>query len=79
MTDFNVSLSSAAIKNIVLYQIQEDFEFVVGGQRFKLPRILAEFLSPRVCLSDSVDTSIAEYVVDTSDSNNQFKLHVGDR
>jgi hypothetical protein len=74
MTDFDVCLSSAAIKNIVLDQIQEDFEFVVGGQSHKCGRILAEFLSPRVCLSHSVDQSIADYRVEASDSNNQFQV-----
>jgi hypothetical protein len=74
MTDFDVCLSPAAITNIVLEQIQEDFQFVVGDQRYKCPRILAEFLSPRVCLSHSVDPSIAEYVFETSDSNEQFQF-----
>jgi hypothetical protein len=69
MTDFDVCLSPAAIKNIVLEQIQEEFLFVVGGQRYKCPRIVAEFLSPRVLLSHSVDPSIAEYVAETSDTN----------
>jgi hypothetical protein len=31
-------------------------------------------LSPRICLSHSVDASIAEYVVETSDSNDEFHL-----
>jgi hypothetical protein len=74
MTDFDVCLSSAAIKNIVLDQIQEDFDFIVGGKGYKCPRILAQFLSPRVCLSHSVDPSIAEYIVETRDLNDQFKL-----
>jgi hypothetical protein len=74
MTAFGVCLSSAAIKNMVVNQIQEDFEFVVGGHGYKCARILAEFLSPRVCLSHSVDQSISEYVVEASDSNDQFKL-----
>jgi hypothetical protein len=74
MTAFGVCLSSAAIKNIVVDQIQEDFEFVVAGERYKCARILAEFLSPRVCLSHSVDQSIAEYELEASDSNDQFKL-----
>jgi hypothetical protein len=69
-----VCLSSAAIKNIVVDQIQEDFEFVVGCHGYKCGRILAEFLSPRVCLAHSVDQSIAEYFVETSDLNDQFKL-----
>jgi hypothetical protein len=52
-------------------------QWALGGnscQRYKCPRILAEFLSPRVCLSHSIDQSIAEYVVEASNSNDQFKL-----
>jgi hypothetical protein len=67
MAAFGVCLGSAAIKNIVLDQIQEDFELFCWGHWYKCPRILAEFLSPRVCLSHSVDQSIAEYVVEASD------------
>jgi hypothetical protein len=74
MTGFDVCLSSAAIQNIVTDQIQEDFEFVVGGQEYKCSRIIAEFLSSRVRVSHSVDPSIAEYFVETSDSNDEFKL-----
>jgi hypothetical protein len=74
MTDFDVCVSSAAIKNIVVDQIQEEFEFVVRGQRYKCPHIIAELLSPRVCLSHSVDQSIAEYFVEASDSNDQFQF-----
>jgi hypothetical protein len=74
MADFDLCLSSAAIKNIIIGKIQEDFEFVVGGQGYKCPRIIAEFLSPRVSLSHWLDPSIAEYVVSTPDSNDEFKL-----
>jgi hypothetical protein len=76
MTAFGVCLSSAAIKNMVVDQIQEDFEFVVGYHGYKCPRILAELLSPRICLSHSVDQSIAEYFVEASDLNDQFKLFI---
>jgi hypothetical protein len=74
MTDFDMCLSSAGIKNILIDKIQEDFEFVVGDQRYKLPHIFAEFLSRRVYLSHSVDPSIAEYVIETRDFNSEFKL-----
>jgi hypothetical protein len=45
MTDFDMGLSSAAMNNIVMGKIQEDFAFVVGGEGYKFLRILAEFLS----------------------------------
>jgi hypothetical protein len=65
MTDFDVCLSSAAIKNIVTDNIQENLMFVVSGKGYNFPRIMAEFLSPRICLSHSVDPSIAKYVVES--------------
>jgi hypothetical protein len=74
MTDFDVCLSSRAIKNIVVDKIQENFEFVVGVERYKCAPIIAEFLSPRICLSHSVDPSIAEFIVQNPDFNDEFKL-----
>jgi hypothetical protein len=74
MAGFEIRLSSAAIKNIVIHKIQEDFAFVVGGQSYQFPRIVAAFWSPRVCLSHSVDPSIAEYIVQNLDLTDQFYL-----
>jgi hypothetical protein len=72
LTDRDVCLSSAAIKNITIDNIQDTFEFVVGGQEYQCPRVLAGFLSPRVCLYHSVDPSITEYVAKTPDFNGEF-------
>jgi hypothetical protein len=74
MTCFDLRLSSAAMKNIVIDTIQENFEFVVGGEGYKCARVMADFLSPRVSLSHSVDSSIAEYIVQIPDSNDRFKM-----
>jgi hypothetical protein len=74
MTDFDLCLSSAGMKNIPIAKIQEDFEFVVGDQGYKCSRILDECLSPRICLAHSVDPSIAEYFVETRDFNAEFQL-----
>jgi hypothetical protein len=74
MNHFDLGLSSAAIENIVIDTIQDDFAFVVGSQSYNCPRILAEFLSPRVYLSHSVDPSIAEYVVENQNSGGEFEL-----
>jgi hypothetical protein len=73
MTAFDVCLSPAAMKNIN-NNIQENFVFIVGGQRHKCPRILAEILSPRLSLFHSVDPSITEYVVQNQDLNGEFHL-----
>jgi hypothetical protein len=74
MADFDLCLSSTGVKNIVIDKIQENFEFVVGGEGYTCPRIISEVLSPRASLSHSVDSSIAEYVVETPDPNNEFQL-----
>jgi hypothetical protein len=74
MTDFDVCLSSTAMKNIVIGKIQEGFEFFVGGRKHGCPCLLSEFLSPRICLSHSVDPSISEYVVQNRYSNDEFQL-----
>jgi hypothetical protein len=74
MTGFDMCLRSAAIQNIVTDKIEEDFTFFVGGQKYNCPSIMAEFLSARVCLSHSVDPSMAEYFVETSDFNDEFQL-----
>jgi hypothetical protein len=60
-TGFDMCLISAAMKNIIHNNIEENFVFVAGGNKYKCSRINAEFLSSRVLLSHSVDPSIAEY------------------
>jgi hypothetical protein len=74
MSDSDLSLSSAALKNITIDKIQENFAFVVGEEAYNFPRVLAEFLSPRVCLSHSVDPSIPEYIVETRKLSDGFHL-----
>jgi hypothetical protein len=74
MTDFSVSLSSAAIKSVVVNEIQEDCEFVLGGKGYTCASIRARVLSPRIRLSHSVDPSITEYVVETPNLNDEFHL-----
>jgi hypothetical protein len=74
MSDFDVCLSSAAMTNIVLDKIEENFVLVVGSQEYECPCIVAEFLSSRVCISHAVDPSIAEYIVQNPDSNGKFTL-----
>jgi hypothetical protein len=51
MTDFYLYLGSAAMTNIVINNIQEDFEFVLGYEGYKFPRVMAEFLSSSLRLS----------------------------
>jgi hypothetical protein len=72
VTNFDVCLTSAASKNIVIDKIEENFVFVVRGESHKCSRLVAEFLSPRVWLSHPVDPSIAEYIVQNPDSNDEF-------
>jgi hypothetical protein len=69
-----VTLRATAMKNIGIRNIEGDFVFIVGGERYACPRIIAEFLSSRISLLGSVDPSNSEYVVETEDLSKQFKF-----
>jgi hypothetical protein len=74
MTDFDLSLSSAALKNTVIGNIDENFVFIVSSEEYNCPRVISEFLSPRLCLSPSVDSLIDESIVKNPYSNHEFHL-----
>jgi hypothetical protein len=74
MSDLELTLSSAVTKNSRTTDLQGEFTFIVGSERFNCPRIVAEFLSRRIFNAHLVDQSITEYVVQTPDPAKQFKL-----
>jgi hypothetical protein len=74
MPDFDMSLSSTAITNVVVDKTQDEFVFVIDSEMYKCPCVIAQFLSARICLSHSVDPSIAEYIVQNPGSNDEFNL-----
>jgi hypothetical protein len=74
MSGFDVRLSSSGIKNIRAADIQQDFVFIVGCERYVCPRILADFLSQKVSQLHLVESPITEYVVEIEDLNQQLSL-----
>jgi hypothetical protein len=44
MSDFGVSLSWAAIKNVVIEKMQEDFAFIVGDKWYNCASIISRFV-----------------------------------
>jgi hypothetical protein len=74
MSARGVHLSVAAIQNVNIDNSQEDFVTFVGVKTYRFPAVIAQFLSPQVCLRHSVDPSVAEYVVETPDLNGEFDL-----
>jgi hypothetical protein len=74
MTHLEIALSLAGTKDPIIGDVQGAFVFVVGGERFNCSRIVAQFLSQRICNSHRIDPSITEYVIDTLDLKEEFKL-----
>jgi hypothetical protein len=74
MSSFDVALHPLAFRHVRMDDIQEDFVFIVGKQRYNCPRIIVHLLSRRLLLQKSIDTSINEYVVETKDPKNEFPL-----
>jgi hypothetical protein len=74
MEDSHCGLGSTPMRTLRINTIQEDFVFVFGNKRYNCLQIIAEFLSPRICLQLSVDASITEYIVGANDVNGSFDL-----
>jgi hypothetical protein len=69
-----MTLPLSKMKHPPISDIQDDFLFVVGGERYARPRIVAEFLSATISVITSVDYSTSEYIVGTEDLASQFQL-----
>jgi hypothetical protein len=66
-------LSSTAMKNLVKQGNEYAFDWIVGSSRFRSTWMCAEVWSPKIAKLRATDPSIAEYVVETPDPNNQFE------
>ena len=56
-------LSSSGLKNIIVNQSDnEDFSFVFSKESLTIPRIFAEFISPKVCKLHKTDQTIQSIV-----------------
>jgi hypothetical protein len=69
-----LTLSPSAIRNVENDGIQEDFAFLVGDERYSCPRVIARLSSRAILVQHSIDTSISEYQVETSDTKSQSGL-----
>ena len=60
MSTKSIILSSCGLRNIVIscQQQEEEFRFINGNQEIKIPKIFAEFLSPRVSHLHQCDPTI---------------------
>lgn len=58
MNSQSIILSSSGLKNILINNQDDEFRFIIGNQEIKMPRIFAEFLSPRVSHLHQCDPTI---------------------
>jgi hypothetical protein len=65
-------LSTAGLANIVASKFENDFTFIVGGDRHTCPAFVAAFLSPRICRLQAMDPSFCEIEITTADVHSQF-------
>jgi hypothetical protein len=65
-------LSAAGLANIAASQFENDFAFIVGGERHECPRFAAAFLSPRIARLQSSDPSFCEFEIKTADRCGEF-------
>jgi hypothetical protein len=72
----SVSLSSRGLKNIVVYESDNDFLFVLGDAEYQCPSFVADFLSPRVETLHSDDRTLNCFRVSVSDPDRDFESFV---
>jgi hypothetical protein len=72
MDVFQAKLSAEGMKNLPVCKLDNDFQFIVGHERYPCSWIAADFLSPKICALHSVDPTVTEYVLELSDPDRQF-------
>jgi hypothetical protein len=68
----NFALSTKGLTKIPKCEERDDFTFIVGNHRYFCPKIIADFLSPRLCKLHAVDCSICEFSIETRDAESVF-------
>lgn len=66
-------LSSRGLSNPSTKALEKDFTFVVGKNEYKVPSILADFVSPKVAMIHSSDPSVDTYTIYIDDMDNKFE------
>jgi uncharacterized protein YifE (UPF0438 family) len=67
-----LSLSVKGLQRLEGGHIEKEFAFVIDGNRYCCPCLLAEFLSPRVAALRSQDVTVREFSLETKDPNGYF-------
>jgi hypothetical protein len=67
-----ISLSANGLRQVPLHRYTNDFTFVVDSSRYECPRIVADFLSPRICQLHLLDFTADEFLIETKDPNHEF-------
>ena len=77
MLTFN--LSTAGLRNINFDQYENDFSFIVGGEIFQCNKLLADFISPKVCKMRMLDKTVNSLEIPISNSIDPrlFELIIG--
>jgi hypothetical protein len=65
-------LSTRGFSNVPRLDDRNDFEFIVGQDRYACPSLIADFLSPRLANLRRTDPSISALDVATKDDNHNF-------
>jgi hypothetical protein len=73
-SETELSLSAKGLQRLEDGHIKKDFAFIVGGERYCCPCLIAEFLSPRVASERSQDITIQEFSLETEDPDHYFPI-----
>jgi hypothetical protein len=71
--NFLAQLSTAGFANVCFDPSENDFEFIVGDDRFACSHVVASFLSPEIAKLCLVDPTTASYLISTVDANRCFE------
>jgi hypothetical protein len=67
-----VGLSAKGLLNVPRNVYEDDFTFIVGDSHYKCPSMFAAFLSRRIGSLQSIDPTIREYQISTTDPHKYF-------
>jgi hypothetical protein len=68
-----ISLSANGLANITYRDEINDFEFIVGEDRYQCPWFIAHFLSHRIAAIHEIDNTICSFRVETLDVEGEFR------
>jgi hypothetical protein len=74
MTEMKIKLSAGGMTNIAKSKLnlEPDFTFIVGEDRYTCPWFVAAFVSPKVCSLHSTDVTHNKLEIATKDLRKEF-------